>query len=296
MSPYHIPLLMGLGIAINYLLKGKNLKLYHKFSELVKIIAIDLMFPVFLFSALCLGKTLSNLKAFFLAVIFPLISLIAGYFLFKGDENFKEGLILSFFGNITIFGIPIIKALNLPETIALVAVNGYNLVYIPISAFIATLDPKDLVRGFKKAISSSILLAFFLALILKFIEAHFHLHLIENFSHLLRALKKLTEPSLYLMAIYFGLKVEFGAMNWKFALKVFLAKILVPVAFYLPLRPVLGKFIPMDMLNVIIILSSMPPAILANAFISQFGLNEEISYSTTLLLTVLSLLWLIVKV
>jgi len=286
---------MGLGWLVAYPLKRKEERLYKKVAEAVKVVAIDVTFPIFLFSALCLGKTLSNLGAFFLAVTFPLISLIGGYTIFKGDRYFREGLILSFFGNITIFGLPIIKALHLSETIALVAVNGYNLVYIPISAFIATLEPSDLLKGLKKALSSSIILAFFLAVILKAMDTYLQLGIIDTFKAQLNLIKKLTEPSLYLMSIYFGLKLELRKMDWIFTGKVFIAKILLPAVTLLSLKPILSRFIPVDMLNVITVLSSMPPAVLANAFISQFNLNEDISYSATLVLTVISLLWLIVK-
>ncbi len=294
MSPIEVILLMLVGALTGYILRNRSLEYYTKLSELIKFLAIDLLLPVFLFSAFLLKGSPKDLVAFLMGASVPFISLLAGYLVFRGHRYQREGMVLSFFGNITILGLPIVKSLNLPEAPALASISGYNLVYLSITPFLATFDPDNLKEGFKRAISNPILLAFLSAMIVKIIDLLLNQVITLNLEGVLRLLRLATEPSLYLMAFYFGLKIDFRELDLDFTLRVLIAKMLIPFLILLAIKYTLSLQLDERLFKVILVTSTMPPAILANAFISQYGLNESKSYTTTIALTIIALGWLLV--
>jgi len=269
MQAWEIPIFIFIGYLAS--------KFIQPFRRHLKLITIDVLLPAYIFFVAQSGINISHFYAFIIGMIASILGVITAYVLFRKSEYLKEAMILSSLGNCVVFGFPAIISLNLPIEIAVVYVQGHNLVALSLMPFLATLNKKNLKIGVINAIKNPLIIAFFLGLAISFTGI---------FSQIIEPAKYYLSYSFYILLIYFGSGIRKGAFSKKLTLGVSFSKMIVPSLFVI-IAYIFG--VNWDIISVSLLLSLTPPAILTNAIIAHYNLKEEESIFTTLVLTMVSL-------
>ncbi|MCD6503515.1 MAG: hypothetical protein DRN30_04050 [Thermoplasmata archaeon] len=269
MEAWHIPIAIFLG----YLLS----KWINKVKTIVRIATIDIALPAYMFFVAYSGIKLDDMYAFVFGILASILGILSAGIIFKGSKLKKEAMIMSSLGNCVIFGFPIILSLGLPEKIAVVYVQGHNLIALTLIPFIVTENIKNLSRGFYNAIRTPLIIGFLLGLIFSPWDG------LRNVSGVI---KHYLSYSFYILLLYLGSNLKKGAFDKRFTIGVFLSKIIIPTLIVYPLVIFFSREIMMTTL----VLTAAPPAILTNAIISKYGLREDISAFTTLVLTLIAMI------
>lgn len=269
MEAWHIPIAIILGYVLSPLIR--------KVRREIRIAIIDIAIPAYMFFVAYSGIRLEDIYAFIFGVISSILGVTFAWIIFRKSELKKEAMIMSSLGNCVIFGFPIILSLGLPEKVAAVYVQGHNIMAFTLIPFIMSEDLRDLSKGFYNAVRTPIILGFMLGLLLSPWNG---LKLISP------TIKHYLGYSFYVLLLYLGSNLKKGAFNGRFLLGVFLSKMILPAL----IVAVSIMFLREDLAITVLVLTTTPPAIITNAIISKYGLKDDISTFTTLILTIVALI------
>ena len=275
MSPLEVVLLIVAGFVGKRFLSSRVEWGLRKFINYV-------LFPIFTFYNLA-PQTLSGIWGMRDAVLFgslvPVVAVSIAYLLSRNlERNVKASvLMLSVFGNSGALGIPMTSLFVEDTTAAVIFLQGHRVGFfllVFIGAYYAHEKP-DLKATAKDVILFPPVIAAIVAILLPFNVP----------GSILNVLSYPTSVTLPIMLFYFGSRLKISKPDFDMVWRIGISKMIVPTALVL----LVSLLVDLPSRTTILVEASMPPAILANLLIGEYGLGEKRSVSVTMFLTVISI-------
>ena len=272
--------LIGLGYALKLLIKSETP------FDYLRVLVNDFLLALFVFGNIAsksLGYLL-NIKVVFIYVFVVIgISLLGSYIygkvVLKNDTWAGALMVLSIYPNTAALGFPIVSLFLSDITPAILYSTTNSMIVIPIVTFIAAhyssggADIRDsLIKALKFPPTMANILALLLVIFGVVLPAWF-----------INPIRTVGWWSIPLLLVYFGSRVTLRNFSWRKLLEVGTFRMLIPFLFVLFTLHGEGRAIFYS----VVVEASMPPAIAANAILSQYKLNAEEAISVTFVLTIL---------
>ncbi|MFA4647658.1 AEC family transporter [Pyrococcus kukulkanii] len=279
----NIPEMLSL-IFLGYLLK-RAIK-SERFFYILRRLINEVFFALFVFGNVA-SKDLSYLlkiKIVFLYVFLIIgISLSTSFLyskLFVKDEKWRGALIvLSSYPNTAALGFPIASLFLDDITPAILYSTTNSLIILPIVTFVAahySTGGASIRKSFKKTLRFPPTVANLLALTLVIAG----IRLPDWF---INPIKTIGWTNIPLLLVYFGSRISLGKFSVRKLIEVATFRSLIPFVFvYATLHGY-----PREIFYAILVESSMPPAIAANAILAQYELKAEEAISVTFVWTLI---------
>ncbi|MFA4667900.1 AEC family transporter [Pyrococcus kukulkanii] len=271
-------------ILLGYMLK--RIIKSERFFYILRRLVNEVLFALFVFGNVA-SKDLSYLlkiKIVFLYVFLVIgISLSASFLyskLFVKDRKWKGALmVLSSYPNTAALGFPIASLFLDDITPAILYSTTNSLIILPIVTFVAahySTGGASIRKSFKKALRFPPTVANLLALTL--VIAGIRLP-----GWFINPIKTIGWTNIPLLLVYFGSRISLGKFSVRKLIEVATFRSLIPFVFvYATLHGY-----PREIFYAILVESSMPPAIAANAILAQYDLKAEEAISVTFVWTLI---------
>ncbi|NPA47367.1 MAG: transporter [Thermococci archaeon] len=272
--------LIGLGYALKVIVKSE------KPFDYLRMLVNDGLLALFVFGNVA-SKSLSYLlsvKLVFVYVFLVMIISLSGSYVYGrlrlgGDPWAGALMVLSAYPNTAALGFPVVSLFLSDITPAILYSTTSSMVVLPLVTFIAahyssgrTSVRKSILRALRFPPTMANLLA------LLFVVAG-----VELPSGFIGPIKTIGWWSIPLLLIYFGSRITLRSFEWRKLVEVGVFRMVIPFIFVL----VTLRWARPDVFYSTIVEASMPPAISANAILSQYGLMEEEAISVTFVLTMM---------